>query len=268
MQKADVQPATNTLKLLKEELNIEIVTDWGEASDGTWQAGDWVMDELERLNRNVQLMVDAMGGGEKFRSNLDHVSVKKGDLGTHGGEAYAHNVSLSSHRPISAWTVVHEFSHAWDANFGWRLSVALERYTGGRTSFLLGYLKRLFGKPDSNLNEAVQEPGKRGRLPGCNHAGYFYGDTPSGSDWNFTRKEDFAESVAMYLAWNNSNDLSAWAHARVNVYLLDNGAQDQRFGVDNWTDYKKYFYPPDGDYSKTLRWKFVDELCKGKISIH
>jgi hypothetical protein len=42
---------------------------------------------------------------------------------------------------------------------------------------------------------------------------------------------------------------------------------DRYFGVDNWTDYKKYFYPDDGDYTKTLRWKFVDELVKGKVGI-
>ena len=38
------------------------------------------------------------------------------------------------------------------------------------------------------------------------------------------------------------------------------GASAKNFGVENWADYKPYFYPEDGDYSKTLRWKFVDEL--------
>jgi len=267
MQKSDLQSATDKLRLLKDELNIEVVADWGDEANGVWQAGDWDMDELERLHRNVKLLADAMGGSDKFRSYLDRVTVKKGDLGTHGGEAYAHNVSLSSHRPISAWTVVHEFAHAWDGNFGWRLSVALEKYTGGHTNFVFGFLKRLLGSADCGLFEAGQEPGKHGRLPGCNNVGYFYGDKPSGSDWNFTRKEDFAESVAMYLAWDQNNELSDWAHARVNLFTLENGAKDQRFGADNWADYRKYFYPPSGDYSQSLRWKFVDELLKGRISV-
>jgi len=267
MEKKDVQTATDKLNILKDELNIEIATDWGDASDGSWSAGDWVMDELERLHRNVKLLADAMGGNDKFRTNLDHVTVKKGDLGTHGGEAYAHNVSLSSHRPVSAWTVVHEFAHAWDGHHGWRLSVALEKYTGGRTKIVPALLKRIIGKADCGLFDAKKEPGKRGRLPGCNKVGYFYGDKPSGSDWNFTRKEDFAESVAMYLGWQRNNELSAWAHARVNVYTLENGTPDQHFGVDHWANYRNYFYPPNGDYAQTLRWKFVDELLKGKIAV-
>ena len=113
--------------------------------------------------------------------------------------------------------------------------------------------------------QSEKTPGRQGRLPGCNAAGYFYGDIPSGSNWAFNRKEDFAESVAMYIAWKKNNDLSDWADARVNRYLLDNGANAKNFGVDNWADYKKYFYPPDGDYTRTLRWKFVDELVKGKL---
>jgi hypothetical protein len=77
--------------------------------------------------------------------------------------------------------------------------------------------------------------------------------------------EDFAESVAMYVGFGNNNELSDWAEARIKLHLLPNGAPDRNFGVDNWADYKKYFYPDDGDYTKTLRWKFVDELVKGSI---
>ena len=51
------------------------------------------------------------------------------------------------------------------------------------------------------------------------------------------------------------------------AHLLPNGAQDKSFGVDNWADYKKYFYPDDGDYAETLRWKFVDELVNGKVGV-
>jgi hypothetical protein len=37
--------------------------------------------------------------------------------------------------------------------------------------------------------------------------------------------------------------------------------------VDNWADYAKYFYPEHGDYQKTKRWHFIDELVMGKIKI-
>ncbi|HKY54428.1 MAG TPA: hypothetical protein VJM08_08990, partial [Anaerolineales bacterium] len=97
--------------------------------------------------------------------------------------------------------------------------------------------------------------------------GYFYGDKPSGSNWKFNRLEDFAESVAMYVGWARNNDLSTWAEARVKRYLLENGANDKDFGTDYWAYYAKFFYPDNGDYTKTKRWKFVEELVKGRIKI-
>ena len=69
----------------------------------------------------------------------------------------------------------------------------------------------------------------------------------------------------MYIGWRNNNDLSEWAEGRIKRYLLENGARDKNFGVENWADYKKYFYPEGGDYATTKRWKFVDELMHGKV---
>ena len=267
MEKAELNIANEMLSRLRSEFEVDVTTDWGENPDGTWQNGLWTKDELERLHRNIYLLASAMGGSDRFIHNINHVTIQKADIGTHGGEALAHRVSLSTKKPASAWTMIHELAHAWDANHGWRLSVALEKHTGGRTSYVLGFLKRFLGRGDASLFQAEKDPGRHGRLPGCNAAGYFYGDKPSGSDWNFTRKEDFAECVAMYLGWRKNNDLSEWAEARINLHLLENGASDRRFGVDNWADYKKYFYPEDGDYSKTLRWKFIDELMAGKIEL-
>ena len=267
MEKADYDFATERLSHLRDEYDVEVITDWGEAPDGSWQNGLWTRVELERLQLNIQLLASAMGGSNRFVRNLNHVSIQKADIGSHGGEALAHMVSLSTKKPASAWTMVHELAHAWDANHGWGLSAALEKYTGGRTSYLLGLLKRFLGRADASPFQAGKEPGHHGRLPGCNSAGYFYGDKPSGSDWNFNRKEDFAECVAMYLGWEKNNDLSEWAEARINLHLLENGASDRRFGVDNWADYKKYFYPEEGDYSKTLRWIFINELLAGKIEL-
>ena len=267
MENADIQFATERLKQLQEEFRVEVLTDWGPGTDGSWQSGKWLKDELDKLHKTINLCSNAMGGHDKFMQNINGVTIKKADIGSHGGEALAHQVCLSTKGTFSAWTVVHELAHTWDANHNWQLAVALEKYTGGHTSWVTGYLTRIIGKPDSGVFDKRDEPGYYGRKPGCNRAGYFYGDKPSGSNWAFNRVEDFAESVAMYIGWKNNNDLSAWAEARVNRYLLENGAPDKNFGVDNWADYKKYFYPDDGDYSRTKRWQFVDELVKGKITI-
>jgi hypothetical protein len=260
MEQTDIQFVTEKLKQLQTQFRIEILPDWGPGSDGGWQAGTWLRDELDRIDRTVGLLASAMGGGDKFTKNLNGVTIKKADIGTHGGEALHHRVSLSTKGTFTPWTVVHELAHAWDANHNWQLSAALEKYTGGYTSRVLSFVKKALGRGDSGLWDQGDKPGRRGRLPGCNAAGYFYGDIPSGSNWAFNRVEDFAESVAMYVAWKKDNELSEWAESRVSRYLLENGANAKNFGVDNWADYKKYFYPDEGDYTKTLRWKFVDEL--------
>ena len=267
MENADIEFAVEKLKQLQEQFRVEIVADWGTGSDGSWQSGNWLKDELDRLDQTIKLVANTMGGSAKFVQNLNGVTIKKADIGSHGGEALSHRVSLSTKGKFSSWTVVHELAHAWDANHGWQLSVALEKYTGGFTNPVASFIKRLIGTRDSGFWDQENKPGRHGRFPGCNAAGYFYGDKPSGSNWAFNRKEDFAESVAMYMAWKKNNDLSAWAEARINRYLLENGASDKNFGVDNWADYKKYFYPEAGDYTKTKRWQFVDELIMGKIKV-
>lgn len=269
MEMSDLHVVTEKLTRFKTEYQIDILPDWGEGSDGTWRPGKWTRDELDRLHHFVGLLAGAMGGSEKFIGSIGGVQIKKANIGSHGGEALSHRVSLSEKGPFSAWTVVHELAHAWDANHGWRLSVALEKYTGGFTSIPLSILKRLFGKRDSGFWKPEERPGRRGRLPGCNAFGYFYGDKPSGSNWAFNRKEDFAESVAMYVGWNGNNELSAQAHGRVERYLLPNGAKDNFFGqVDNWEDYARYFYPENGDYTKTKRWQFIDELVHDRIRLN
>jgi hypothetical protein len=266
MENSDAQYAVQTLRQLQTEYLVTVEMDWGEASDGTWQKGNWTRDELDRLHTSISLMAGVMGGSGKFVENLQSVTVKKADIGSHGGEALTHKVMLSATRSFSAWTVVHEFAHAWDANQGWKLSRLLEKYTGGFTNPFFGFLKRLVGASDSGLFAEENKPGGHGRMPGCNAAGYFYSDKPSGSNWKFNRLEDFAESIAMYIGWKRSNSLSDWAEARIRRYTLENGARDKTFGVDNWTDYARYFYPDGGDYTKTLRWKFVEELVKGRLN--
>ena len=121
---------------------------------------------------------------------------------------------------------------------------------------------------DAGSHGAENKPGYYGRKPGVNAADYFYGDVPSGANWRFNRKEDFAESVLMYCGWGQGNSLSKTAHGRIERYLLPNETKDPIYGIiDNWSDYARYFYPEGGDYTKTKRWKFMDDLMRDGIQI-
>jgi hypothetical protein len=252
------------VSLIDWEFNKSIYTsldDFIAAAKNTW-----ANLEIESLYKTIKTMADIMGGSKNFVRNLGGVTIRKADIGSHGAEAFSHHINLSAKGALSAWAIVHEFAHAWDANYQWRLSSQLEIYTGGYTNKLLSILKMLVGKRDVGFLKSEEQPGRRGRLPGCNAFGYFYGDKPSGSNWGFNRREDFAEAVAMYIGWDQNNSLSNQAHGRIERFLLPNGAKDNFFGqVDNWTDYKQYFYPANGDYKKTKRWHFVDKLVNDKL---
>lgn len=266
MEQADASYAQSKLAQLKADYDVDIQVDWGEAENG-WQPGTWAKTELDRLHKQIALMADLMGGNDKFCRHLGGVTVRKADIGTHGGEALAHRVTFSIKGSFSPWTVVHEFAHAWDANYGWKLSRRLERYTGGFTNPPLAYVRQLIRLADCNFLRPEQKPGRYGRWPGCNRAGYFYGDKPSGSNWSFNRVEDFAESVAMYMGWERDNDLSQHARNRIIRYQLKNGDKDPFNIIDNWMDYAKRFYPDSGDYTKTKRWRFVDDLVNDRIVV-
>ena len=266
MKNHESQSAAEKLAQLKSNYLVDVSSDWGEAGS-EWNEGSWSITELDKLHHCLGIFANCIGGGEQFVHYLGGVTIKKSEMGSHGGEALNHQVSLSTKGTFSAWTVAHEMAHAWDANHGWKLSVIFERYTGGFTSPLLSRIKKIFGTWDAGPQGEENTPGRHGRLRGCNKAGYFYGDKPSGSNWNFNRKEDFAESVAMYIGWRQDNDLSEWAEGRIKRYLHENNVSDKNFGVENWADYRKYFYPEGGDYATTKRWKFVDELMHGRINI-
>jgi hypothetical protein len=264
----DPQLALEKLARLKADFQVDVLTEWGESRSGGGgeeKSGAWTVSELDRLHDTLSLLANAMGGSGKFIQNIVTVAVRKSDIGSHGGEALAHKVSFSEKGSFSAWTVIHEFAHVWDARHNRKLAAALESYTAGHTSRFHSFFVRLLGRPDSAFSKPEDAPGMRGRKPGCNAAAYFYGDTPSGSNWKFNRVEDFAESVAMYIGWDGDNALSEHARNRIVRYTLNDGEKDAFNVPDNWSVYKKYFYPADGDYTKTLRWKFVDELMKGRI---
>jgi hypothetical protein len=266
MERSEAQEAEVRRAQLKSRFQVEVIADWKEA-EAEWQPGTWTIAELDKLQDVIALMANIIGGPDRFVRELGGVTVRKADIGTHGGEALAHRVSFPLKGSFTPWTVVHEFAHAWDANQGWKLSRLLEKYTRGFTSPALALLKQLVRMSDSAFLGPEKVPGRYGRMPGCNRAGYFYGDRPSGSNWSFNRKEDFAESVAMFVGWERGNALSEHARNRIIRYRLQNGEKDPFNVVDNWMDYARIFYPDNGDYTKTQRWQFVDELIHGRIAI-
>jgi hypothetical protein len=224
--------------------------------------GSWHARDLELLHISIGLFAEIMGGNENFKRQFGEVLVERTDTGTSLALAYKDRIKLSKNSQFSTWSVIHELSHVWDAKNQWRLSLALEKHTGGSTNPLLSSIKKRFSSQwDAGSHGSENKPGYYGRKPGVNADGYFYGDTPSGANWRFNRKEDFAESVAMYCGWGRSNALSKTAHGRIERYLLTNGTKDPIYGIaDNWSDYARYFYPEEGDYTKTKRWKFIDDL--------
>jgi hypothetical protein len=266
MERSEAQYAQSKLAQLKADYQVEVIADWSE-SGSEWFPGTWTKAELDKLHDSIALMANLMGGGDPFGRHLGGATVRKADIGSHGGEALAHRVTLSNKGTFTAWTVVHEFAHAWDANYGWSLSRLLEKYTRGFTSPVLSTVIRLAGLADSGRLRPENRPGRYGRKPGCNRAGYFYGDRPSGSNWSFNRKEDFAESVAMYVGWERGNALSEHARKRIIRYQLKNGDKDPFNVIDNWMEYARRFYPENGDYTKTRRWQFVDDLVNDRIAV-
>jgi hypothetical protein len=222
----------------------------------------WHLPDLELLQTAVALFAEVMGGNENFKRLLGEVLVERADTGSSLALAYKDRIKLSEKGRLSTWSVIHELAHVWDAKNQWKLSLALEEDTSGKTDLAASEMKK--GVPDewdAGFNGAEKKPGFYGRKPGVNAYGYFYGDKPSGSNWRFNRKEDFAESIAMYCGWGRDNLLSKTAHGRIERYLLPNGAKDPLYGIeDNWSDYARYFYPEGGDYAKTKRWEFIEKL--------
>ncbi len=248
MGQAELAITAERLARLSADFHVTVLRDWGsgeETPDGAWQNGLWSLAELDRLHDSISLLANSFGGSESFLNKVGSVTVKKGEIGSHGGEALHGRITLSSASSFNAWTVVHEFAHIWDENSGWQLSRQLERYTGGYTSRFFSWVKKYLRLADLNGFTKAEEPGKRGRKPGCNARGYFYGDKPSGSNYSFNRVEDFAESVAMYVGWGNDNALSDQARARISRYELADGETDPFFRTkDNWAEYARSIFTP------------------------
>ena len=231
--------ADSILEDLSLNYQVTVVKDWGEATgegvDEVWRGGDWSMNELQIVRQGVSDLASAMGGAQAFINNMGDTVISQEAI-KYRGLASSRGVKFTN-SPISIdqWTVVHELAHVWDAQVNWRLSKALEDYTGGYTSLIAMLLKRWRTGFDEEQ-----------RQPGANRFGYFYGDIPpAGSDQNFNRKEDFAESVTAYV-------YPALVQSRV-----------ERFKDDE--RYRSFLYYPD--YTKTKRWAFVNGLVKGTIIV-
>ena len=61
METSDTQFASEKLKQLQEEFRVDILADWGAGSDGSWQSGCWVQEELDRLHRTNCLPTQMAG---------------------------------------------------------------------------------------------------------------------------------------------------------------------------------------------------------------
>lgn len=236
--RADSQQADQVVQDLQETYQMSVEKDWGEGTEADpqeWSGGEWSLEELRILHKGVADLANAMRGADKFVENIGSITISQVEM-KYRGLASVHGIKFTASKiSIDPWTVVHELAHVWDANSGWKLSRTLESYTGGCTNLVAMALKRARGQCD-----------EKRRMPGCNRLGYFYGGVPpAGSDQNFNRKEDFAESVAAYV-------YPALVQQRVDRFKDD----------DNYRDLLYY-----SDYTQTQRWAFVDGLIKGTIVV-
>lgn len=232
ISRADSQEADQIAQQLLDTYQVTLLKDWRE-HQGEWQGGFWTLQELHTLQETVTALAGAMGGADRFVHNTGGIRVSQVEMGSRGLAAKGVLKLTAAEVSFHHWTIAHELAHTWDANFGWRISKALQSYTGGHTCWPCGLVWRWLGRCD-----------ERHRLPGCNRFGYFYaGPPPAGSDVNLNRKEDFAEAVAAYLD-------PAEAQRRVADY------RDSE-------QYRELLHYED--YTRTNRWAFVDGLMKGII---
>jgi len=193
----------------------------------------WSPDELATLRDGVHDLSRALRGPARFIENVGSLTVRQVEMRARGLTSCGEIKFTAAPVSIDRWTVVHELAHAWDANQRWRLSDALQAATGGYTSLWRKLVLTLLRRCD-----------EKRRLPGCNRFGYFYGGVPpAGSDRNFNRREDLAESVAAYV-------YPSEAQRRVSKYR-------------HRADYQPLLYY--ADYTATERWAFIDRLMRGEM---
>jgi hypothetical protein len=224
--------------------NVIIAVDWKDTSWNYWfndpidssrsgirtacghvEEGYWSINELRVIKKGVHDLARAMNGTNKFIKNYGYIDMIKEHMNeNYRATGLAHRVNININKSdLDLWTIVHEMGHTWDGNNAWQLSYDLELYTHGFTDLI---------SPDLVCDD-------KNSLPGCNQAGYFYGDVPAaGADENFNRREDFAESVAAYVYPDEARSRA-------------NGFKETSL---HYTDYRT-----------TLRWKFINGLINGDV---
>ena len=199
---------TGTTKVteIQTKFNVRVKEDWGffdsikfvptfpfitrrKLSD----LENWTLDDLKTLHDSLAVMFDRLSSNVPnrnafFQKYIGGMTVKKDsalDGKRHPGETLRPYMAFWTKSALSSWTVYHEFGHAWDQARGHALSDGLEAFTGGYTD-------------KSKAWEGCTEGDTWS--PGCNNAGYFYGDIPpKGSSKSFNKAEDWAESVATFI---------------------------------------------------------------------
>ena len=111
-------------------------------------------------------------------------------------------------RGLTRWTIVHELAHAWDFSTGTQLSRHLQRVT--HSNGILALLKR--------------------RSPANPRFWYHIGSPPPpcGTDGNFNRMEDFAESVAAFVYPDLAKEKAAKRGLPYAIYGYDNFLETTR----------------------------------------
>ncbi|MEA5077480.1 MAG: RHS repeat-associated core domain-containing protein [Anaerolineaceae bacterium] len=168
--------------------------------DYSWTllGNNWTARDIKTIyfaGKDISRNVD---GNVNVQKLFGEVRFSKDVTGNHGGETLNHRISLNINSDSwGNWTIAHELGHDWDQTNKGNLSRALEGFTGGHTDQSQG---KLYKDGKSSCVTAYS--------PGCNNAGYYYGDVPpKGSDSNFNRGEDFAESFAALIYPNMALDV-------------------------------------------------------------
>ncbi len=204
---------------------ILIPRDWG-IFGGVWEAGGWILDDLTiiltvaRDLNNLLSGCDMAGTCGSLKDKLGGGVIMTLDptMGKGGGSLYPIirlNPKNLRNPDRSLWTVSHELAHALDQFNGGKYSQGLEAWTWGETIDI-----------DSNGDGILDSKQ------------YNYQGTPAkGADKNFTRGEDFAESLTTFL-------YPEVAKRYINKYF--NGPQFVSFHYDN------YYLLPRARYILTL----------------
>ncbi len=238
--------ADSKARNILSRFGVTVKRDWGYRLSITWQwawppiqvdrqwnPGNWTLGELDILSDSLGDLSLAItgdrGGTEEFRTQVGGITVAKNpalNAKGHPGETLRPRMDFWMGSPLSRWTVYHEFGHAWDQYRKGALSQGLMVGTGGS-----------YGVPYQGAT-----PGDTWS-PGCNTVGYYYGDIPpKGSDRNFTKEEDWAESLA--------------------TYVYPQGAAVIVAGFKNDPQKRGLYYP---DYAATKRYAYIEKVI---IEIH